>query len=115
VTLRAEHASEQTGDQHPEFAELAGIVQSSLADVRRISRELRRIVLEDLGLINALISLCARVSEQSGMRVHRELDGPVPEMSPEVELAIYSIAQEAPTNAVRHSDASEVAVSLTCE
>jgi two-component system sensor histidine kinase UhpB len=113
VALRAEHTAERTSNEHPEFAELAEIVQSSLADVRRISLELRPGVL-DLGLVNALISLCARVDGQSRMRVHRELEGPVEEMSPEVELAIYRIAQEALTNAMRHSEASDVAVSLAC-
>ena len=89
--------------EHPEFAELAEIVQRSLDDVRRISLELRPGALDELGLVNALISLCARVSDQSGIRVHRALEAPAPELSPEVELAIYRIAQEALTNVMRHS------------
>jgi two-component system, NarL family, sensor histidine kinase UhpB len=59
-----------------------------------------------------MISLCARVSEQTGMRVRRDLQGPIPDLSPDVELAIYRIAQEALTNALRHSEASEVTVAL---
>ena len=114
VALRAEHTAQRSGPDHPEFAELAEIVQHSLADVRRISLELRPGALDELGLINALISLCARVDAQSPLRVHRDLQGPLPELSPEVELAIYRIAQEALTNAMRHSDASEVDVSLRC-
>jgi two-component system sensor histidine kinase UhpB len=113
VALRAGHRAERAGEQHAEYAELAEIVQQSLADVRRISLELRPGPLEELGLVNALISLCARVGEQSGMRVHRELEGRVPEMSSEVELAIYRIAQEALTNAMRHSGAPDVTLSLT--
>jgi two-component system sensor histidine kinase UhpB len=114
AALRAEHRAGRGGDVHPEFAELAEIVQQSLADVRRISLELRPGPLEELGLVNALISLCARVSEQTGMRVHRELGAEIPELSSDVELAIYRIAQEALTNAVRHSEASDVTVSLAC-
>ncbi len=114
VALRAEHRAERGGDRHAEFAELAEIVQQSLADVRRISLELRPGALDELGLINALISLGARASDQGGMRVRRELEGPIPDISPEVELAIYRIAQEALTNAMRHSRASEVDLSLTC-
>jgi two-component system, NarL family, sensor histidine kinase UhpB len=110
VALRAEHTAARTGGSYPEFAELAQIVQQSLADVRRISLELRPGALDELGLVNALISLCARVADQSGMRIRRELEGSVPEMSSEVELAIYRIAQEAMTNAMRHSAASEVVV-----
>lgn len=114
VALRAEHTAEREGDEHPEFAEMAKIVQRGLADVRRISLELRPGALEELGLLNAMISLCARVSEQTGMRIHRELEGPLPKLPPDVELAVYRIAQEALTNAVRHSHASAVTVSLRC-
>ena len=91
---------------------LAEIVQQSLHDVRRISRELRPEALDELGLVNALIALCSRVAEQSGIRVHRRLQGSLPELSPEIELAIYRIAQEALTNAMRHSKATEVSVCL---
>jgi two-component system, NarL family, sensor histidine kinase UhpB len=112
VALRAEHRASQLGQDHPEFSELAEIVQHSLADVRRISLELRPGALEQLGLVNALISLCARVSEQSGIRVHRKLEASVPPLSPEVELAVYRIAQEALTNVMRHSDATDVTASL---
>ena len=114
VALRAEHTAQRKGAEHPEFAEMAELVQRGLADVRRISLELRPGALEELGLLNAMISLCARVSEQTGMRIHRELEGPIPDLPPDVELAVYRIAQEALTNAVRHSHASEVTVSLRC-
>jgi two-component system sensor histidine kinase UhpB len=114
VALRAEHRAQQAGNEHPEFAELAGIVQQSLADVRRISLELRPGALDQLGLINALISLCARVETESPMRVKRDLAGPIPELPRDVELAVYRIAQEALTNVMRHSEASEVQVALAC-
>jgi two-component system, NarL family, sensor histidine kinase UhpB len=112
VALRAEHAAGQAGEERAELARLAEIVQHTLKDLRRISRELRPEALDDLGLVNALIALCSRVAEQSGMRVHRRLEGPIPELSAETELAIYRIAQEALTNAIRHANASEVTVAL---
>ncbi|MBV8989130.1 MAG: sensor histidine kinase [Solirubrobacterales bacterium] len=112
VALRAEHRASQIGTEDPEFAELAEIVQHSLADVRRISRELRPGALEQLGLVNALISLCTRISGQSGIRVRRSLEASLPELPAEVELAVYRIAQEALTNVMRHSHATEVTVSL---
>jgi two-component system, NarL family, sensor histidine kinase UhpB len=114
VALRAEHRAAQGGDQQRELAELAEVVQQSLADVRRISLELRPGALEQLGLVNALISLCGRVATESDLRIHREFGGPVPELPPEVELAVYRIAQGALTNVMRHSDASDVNVSLVC-
>jgi two-component system sensor histidine kinase UhpB len=115
VALRAEHAAGRAGEDRAELDELAAIVQDSLQDVRRISRELRPEALDDLGLVNALIALCSRVGEQSGIRVRRQLQTPAVELSPEVELAIYRIAQEALTNVMRHSNASDVYVSLAQE
>ena len=116
VALGAEHRAAQGGEQQREFAELAQVVQRSLADVRRISLELRPGALDRLGLLNALISLCGRVATESALRVHRELEGPIPDLAPEVELAVYRIAQEALTNAMRHSEATDVdvTVSLAC-
>jgi two-component system sensor histidine kinase UhpB len=114
VALRAEHRAAQGGEQQREFADLAEVVQQTLADVRRISLELRPGALDQLGLVNALISLCGRVATESDLRVHRQLAGPVPELPAEVELAVYRIAQEALTNVMRHSDASDVNVSLAC-
>jgi two-component system sensor histidine kinase UhpB len=114
VALRAERGARQPSGDHQEFAELAEIVQQTLADVRRISLELRPGALDELGLVNGLISLCARVEQESGVRVRRDLQGPVPNITPDVELAVYRIAQEALTNAMRHAEASEVVVSLSC-
>jgi two-component system sensor histidine kinase UhpB len=115
VALRAEHAATHAGEDRTQLDELAAIVQDSLEDVRRISRELRPEALDDLGLINALIALCSRVGEQSGIRVRRRLETLPVDLPPEVELAIYRIAQEALTNAMRHSNASRVDVSLEQE
>src|SRR5579884_2900376 len=114
VALRAEHTAQRSGAEHPEFAEMAAMVQHGLDDVRRISMELRPGALEQLGLLNAMISLCARVGEQTGIRVRHELHGPIPDLPAGVELAVSRVAQEALTNAVRHSGASEVTVSLRC-
>jgi two-component system sensor histidine kinase UhpB len=113
VALRAEHAAGQGGPERRDLAELAEVVQQSLQDVRRISRELRPEALDELGLVNALIALCARVAEQGGMQIRRQLEGGLPELPSDVELAIYRIAQEALTNAMRHSGATEATVSLS--
>ena len=88
------------------------LARSSLRDVRRIALELRPEALDDLGLTNALLGLCSRVEQQGSLRVARELEGDLPRCSPEVELVIYRVAQEALTNALRHSQASQVTVSL---
>ena len=116
ATIQAERAA----DGDPALASealrrLANTVRESLDEVRRIARELRPEALDDLGLVNALIALCNRVDAQGGPRVRRELQGTPPELSPDVELVVYRVAQESLTNALRHSGARSATVSLTAD
>jgi two-component system, NarL family, sensor histidine kinase UhpB len=113
IALRAERAGNgDAAEQSRALAEIADTVLQSLADVQRIGRELRPEALDDLGLINALIVLCRRIEGQARLHVRRSLDWSLPALSPEVELVIYRVAQEALTNVLRHSGATEVIVSL---
>jgi two-component system sensor histidine kinase UhpB len=116
VTIQAERAAE--GDPaHASSAlhRVADAVRDSLDEVRRIARELRPEALDDLGLVNALIALCNRIAAQDGPVVRRELQSKLPALSPDVELVIYRIAQESLTNALRHSGARSVTVSLVAD
>jgi two-component system, NarL family, sensor histidine kinase UhpB len=116
ATIQAERAA----DGDPALAsaalrQVADAVRDSLDEVRRIARELRPEALDDLGLVNALIALCSRIGAQGGPVVRRELQGKLPPLSPDVELVIYRIAQESLTNALRHSGARSVTVSLQAD
>jgi two-component system, NarL family, sensor histidine kinase UhpB len=116
VTIQAERAAEgDLATASEGLRRLADAVRETLDEVRRIARELRPEALDDLGLVNALIALCSRVDAQDGPRVRRELDGNLPPLSPDVELVVYRIAQESLTNAVRHSHARSVTVSLKAD
>jgi signal transduction histidine kinase len=86
-----------------------------LAEVRRVARDLRPAVLDEMGLGAALEALCGNFTEQYG--IHAEayhLDVDCPCRSVMVDLALYRIAQEALTNVARHSRATEVGVVLAC-
>jgi two-component system sensor histidine kinase UhpB len=112
VVLELEHAGRQAGeDEAARLATAREAVRRSLDDVRRIARELRPEVLDDLGLQSALRSLCTVAAAHESLHVERrfELEDSV---SPEVELVIYRVAQESLTNVMRHSEASEVLVAL---
>jgi two-component system, NarL family, sensor histidine kinase UhpB len=116
VTIQAERAADGDPALAPSaLRRVADSVRESLDEVRRIARELRPEALDDLGLVNALIALCTRVDAQDGPRVRRELQGDLPPLSPDVELVVYRIAQEGLTNALRHSGADSVTVSLEAD
>ncbi len=85
----------------------------SLDEIREVARRLRPGVLEDLGLVSALTALATDFTGVTGVVVHRGLDPGVPQLSSEVELVIYRIAQEGLTNVARHASAEDVELSLT--
>lgn len=116
VTLQAERAAENgAADPTAELRRIADQIRDSLEDVRRIARELRPEALDDLGLVNALITLCSRVSAQGGVRVERQLEAGLPALEADTELVIYRVAQESLTNVARHARASHATVSLRAE
>lgn len=79
----------------------------------RVVRDLRPEALDELGLANALEALANRAAQQGGLDVERTIEAPEPELGPERELVVYRVAQEALTNALRHSRASTITLTLT--
>ena len=92
--------------------ELEKIAEQTIENLRRITRALRPIYLEDLGMVAALEMLVKETTNLSGLTVTFELDGIEKRLSPQVELALYRIAQEAISNVVRHANASQIILSL---
>jgi two-component system, NarL family, sensor histidine kinase UhpB len=112
VLLQLDSIAEVVPTHSEEIGETKHVVRQALEEVRRISSELRPEMLEHLGLISALTELATTFQRRSGIRVDRTLDSGVAGLSPEAELAVYRIAQEALTNVARHSQASIVTISL---
>lgn len=96
----------------PELAAVRESARTGLDDVRRVARRLRPGVLEDLGLASALAALATDFADHSGASVRRAFAPGLPSLSPEAEVVVYRVAQEALTNAARHADAHQVEVSL---
>jgi two-component system, NarL family, sensor histidine kinase UhpB len=109
--------SARAADQAPPelAAELREIQESTrqLSDrVRHIVRGLRPEALDDLGLRSALLALSTDFAQRSGLKVSRRISRELPDLAPEVELAVYRVAQEGLTNIARHAEASRVELSL---
>jgi two-component system sensor histidine kinase UhpB len=62
--------------------------------------------------MSALTELSRSFARVSGVRVDREFPVSLPQLAPEVELAVYRIAQETLTNVARHAQASRVTIAL---
>jgi two-component system sensor histidine kinase UhpB len=87
--------------------------RSSLAEVQQVARRLRPGVLEDLGLLSAMAALATDFTVHSGAHVRRGFSPGLPALTPEAELVIYRVAQEALTNAARHSGADTVDLTVS--
>jgi len=82
--------------------------------LRRLSHELRPMVLDDLGLQPALHFLAQGVSARTGIPVTVE-GSTGGRLSPVIETAIYRIVQEALANATKHAQATSVRIQLQRE
>jgi two-component system sensor histidine kinase UhpB len=112
VLLQLDSIAGGAPEHREEIDDAKQAVRRALDEVRRISRELRPEMLEELGLASALTELTTTFGRISGVRVERSFDQILPPLAPETELAIYRIAQESLTNVARHSGAQRVAISL---
>lgn len=79
-------------------------VNEIIGRVRQISLDLRPTVLDDLGLIPALVWLIDRQRSLAGLEVSFRHHGLDVRLSQEMETAVYRIVQEALTNIVSHAD-----------
>jgi two-component system sensor histidine kinase UhpB len=111
VLLHLDSSTGRAPEHRDEIEEAKRAVRRALDEVRRISRELRPEMLEDLGLVSALTELSTSFG-RSGVRVERRFDTSLPKLEPDTELAVYRIAQESLTNVARHSSASRVTITL---
>jgi PAS domain S-box-containing protein len=91
-------------------ARLSAKLDESIDLLRALSFGLRPSVLDDLGIGPALESLVAMTGKRSRMQCEALISSKIQGMPREIATAVYRIAQEALTNALRHSGASKVRV-----
>lgn len=100
------------GQSGRELVERLGTELDALVtDIHGLSHRLHSSQLQHLGVVSALHDLCRQLG-RSGLEVEIDLDkelGPVPE---NIALCLYRVAQEALTNALKHSGASRAALTL---
>jgi PAS domain S-box-containing protein len=101
--------SARDGDGMPEshLEEARRLVRELTAQVRDLSLHLRPTMLDDLGLLPALLWHLQRYTAQTGIRVAFEHQGLDRRLPPELETGVYRIVQEALTNVARHARVDE--------
>ncbi|MBM2576570.1 cache domain-containing protein [Jannaschia sp. Os4] len=116
VRFKLDLARRLAGEVEPRAASAVGEavegLQEAIAEVRRISHDLRPGVLDDLGLGPALKALCEGFAARTGIAVDFATVVFRNRLDIESKTALYRIAQEALTNVERHAGASRVEVEL---
>lgn len=91
------------------------LIEGSIGKLRRLSRGLCPIDLEDGGLAASLAALGRYVEDIFGVEFRLDCDGPIGVNDRTVATHLYYIAHEAVHNAVKHADAKGVLVTLTTD
>ncbi len=110
VHIALDNLVRQVPEQAGTVQELHGLLDRVEGQLRRLSRELRPTILDDLGLAPALEWLAQGVAQRTGLTV--TVDARVERLPPAIETALYRVIQEALTNATRHARAKSITVEV---
>jgi two-component system sensor histidine kinase UhpB len=109
----------QLTDDSPASDQIRPQVDASMAllgqtaeRIRDVMADLRPPVLDDYGLVAALDWYGSQFVAPRGITVTMGGQEPSPRLAPQVELALFRIAQEALTNVIKHAQATKATVHL---
>lgn len=85
-------------------------LNAGIALKRKVVEDLRPSTLSLLGLNVALANLCSEVAAQRGIQITAEIDEVT--LSPDAELGVFRVVQEALTNIAKYANATQVQVRL---
>jgi two-component system sensor histidine kinase UhpB len=112
LLLRLEAAREAAPPElEAELAETKALAHQAMRELLSLARQLRPTALDDLGLVAAI---GGQVEQLARGEIEAELDtvGDFSGLGDDAQLVVYRVAQEALSNAARHSDAGRVDVRL---
>ncbi|MDB6059606.1 MAG: histidine kinase [Verrucomicrobiales bacterium] len=96
-----------------EAIELCEMIGKTVDEVERISRNLRPVVLDQLGLVAGLHDASTEFTNQTGVSVKVDCVKLARRLPADTELALYRILQETLKNVEKHARARHVIVQLT--
>src|ERR1700675_2878314 len=96
-------------------AECMSLVTTGINEVRDVSSVLPPPMLEELGLASAIRWHAREFGRRSGLKFHLELPEEIEPLSPEVQLALFRIAQECLTNVYKHAQTGSATLRLAHE
>lgn len=110
--LQIDHARSQPGNPLP-LDDARQAAQAALDAVQQLSRRLRPLILDDLGLTDALAALAVGVMRRHGLRVRRDIDEEAAlALDREEAVVVLRVVRERLAAVTREQTASEATVAL---
>jgi two-component system sensor histidine kinase UhpB len=112
LLLRLEAARESAPPElEAELAEIRALANQAMRELLSLARQLRPTALDDLGLAAAVAGQVEQLA-RGEVDATVETEGDFSDLDDDSQLVVYRVAQEALSNAARHSGAEHVAVRL---
>ena len=107
-------ATNNTGNLKKKISKTQRLVEKSVAVVHRFARELRPAMLDDLGLVPALLAFMKEFGKRTGLQIHftSMTADKIEQLNNVKRTMLFRVAQEALTNVTKHAQASQAKVSI---
>ena len=110
MKLETALAAWPTNASRDRLVEAKSLTVRTIEELHRLIFDLRPSVLDDLGLVSAIRWYAERHLERRGVTVRFEFSGAEMRMAPELETALFRVAQETITNIAKHARADTVLI-----
>jgi signal transduction histidine kinase len=100
----------EDGARAEQLGRLADAARGCAEEVRAVTNELRPVVLDDFGFVEALRERAAALAAEGDLAVSLEIEAPPDAGRPDTRVVLFRVLQETLANVRRHADARRVAV-----
>lgn len=113
VSWLRSHVPTDSGLVHDKLDRMEKLLDNTVTSTRRISTELRPLILDDLGVIAAAEWLVGNFTTRTGIPCELVVSDPELSWQDPLATAIFRICQESLTNIARHAKASSASIEIS--
>jgi signal transduction histidine kinase len=112
VQLKLVESAHTKAERAQAIVDLRDQLRATLNDVRRMAYDLRPGILDDLGLTQSIQWFADQCRRNNGIEIHMLIDSACDVLPPHAATAVYRVTQEALSNVVKHSRATQAWIKI---